>query len=66
MDLTIKVFEIEVQRVIDEDALELISEVEADAASDEGYLRGNSRYDDHRGWTWNDVRAVLRVETPLV
>lgn len=46
--------------------LEGLSDAEADAAGDEGYLRGNSRYEDHRGWAWSDVREALRVEAPLV
>ncbi|KRC43581.1 hypothetical protein ASE17_20520 [Phenylobacterium sp. Root77] len=38
----------------------------ADAAGDEGYLRGNSRYADHRGWLWDDVRDALKVEAAVV
>lgn len=64
--LPIKVFNIDLHRAFDSAGLGDLSDVEADAASDDGYLRGNSRYEDHRGWTWQDVRAALDVETSIV
>lgn len=59
-------FNIEVHRAFDAAGLDDLSDVEADAASDDGYLRGNSRYEDHRGWTWRDLRAALDIETSIV
>lgn len=53
-------------RAVDADVLDSLSELEADVASDEGYLRGNSRYEDHRGWGWEDLRAALTVEVSIV
>lgn len=64
--MPIKDFDIEVHRAIDVDGLAALSEPEAEAASDEGYLRGNNRYEDHRGWNWEDVRAALKVEASIV
>jgi hypothetical protein len=55
-----------VHRTIDPEGLDALSDMEADVASDEGYLRGNGRYEDHRGWRWEDVRAALSVEAALV
>lgn len=46
--------------------LQSLPDAEADAAGDDGYLRGNSRYEDHRGWTVRDVAAALAVETRVV
>lgn len=54
------------RRAIDGDRLEVLSEAEADAASDDGFLRGNSRYEEHRGWGWADVRAALKVEAAII
>lgn len=64
--LPIKVFEIEVRQTLDVQGLDALTDAEADAAGDEGFLRGNGRYEDHRGWTWRDVRAALEVEGPLL
>lgn len=64
--LPIKVFDIEVRRAIDPQGLDGLSDVEADVAGDDGYLRGNGRYEDHRGWRWEDVRATLDVEAAIV
>lgn len=54
------------RREIDAGGLDALSEVDADTAGDDGYLRGNSRYEDHRGWSWEDVRASLTVETEII
>lgn len=64
--LPIKLFDIEVRRVVARDALDDLTTEVADAAGDEGYLRGNSRYADHRGWLWADVRDALKVEAAVV
>jgi hypothetical protein len=64
--LPLKCFDITVRQVLAAADLEGLSDAEADAAGDEGYLRGNSRYEDHRGWAWSDVRDALKVEAPLV
>lgn len=64
--LPIKLFDIEVRRVVVGDGLDDLPTEIADAAGDEGHLRGNSRYADHRGWLWNDVREALKVEAAVI
>jgi len=54
------------RQFLDPKELEALSDMEADAAGDDGYLHGNSRYEDHRGWTWRDVRSALVREIAVV
>lgn len=64
--MPIKVFDIDIHQAFDLVVADQLSELEADIASDEGYLRGNSRYQDLRGITWLDVPAVVDVEANLI
>src|ERR1700716_1490756 len=66
MPQQIRVFDVEVQRVLDTQSLHVVSEAEAEAAEDEGFLGGNQYYQDLRGWTWSEVRAVLDAEARAI
>lgn len=62
----VRIFDVEIRRAISPDLLDVLTDEEADAADDDGYLGGNQLYQDIRGASWDDVRAMLRLETGLI
>lgn len=53
-------------QTLDSSLLEALSESDADAADEDGYLDGNQHYQDMRTSTWSDVRYALVVERSLI
>lgn len=66
MPASVRTFDVEIRRHLEAEALDLLTEADAEAADEEGYLAGNRYYRDLRGWSWNDVRAMLAYEADLV
>ena len=62
----VRTFDLEIRRTITAEALDVLTDAEADAADDEGYLGGNRLYQDLRGWSWDEVREMLEVEAELI
>jgi hypothetical protein len=59
-------FDVEIRRILDIDALEDLSDEEAEEADESGYLAGNQAYRDLRGWDWTAVGEALDVERGLI
>ncbi|MDZ4373401.1 MAG: hypothetical protein U1C74_18530 [Phenylobacterium sp.] len=66
MPARVRTFDVEIRRHLEVAALDLLTDAEAEAADEEGYLAGNHYYRDLRGWSWSDVRAMLAYEADLV
>jgi hypothetical protein len=63
---SVRTFDVEIRRHLEVEALDVLTDAEAEAADEEGYLAGNHYYRDLRGWSWSDVRAMLAYEADLV
>jgi hypothetical protein len=59
-------FDVEIGRILDIDALEDLSDDEAEEADESGYLAGNQAYRDLRGWDWAAVGEALDFERGLI
>lgn len=63
--MKLRVASIEIRQALDLTSLEALSDEDADAADDDGYLDGNQHYQDLRTSTWQDVRYALAKEADL-
>ncbi|MCR5877282.1 hypothetical protein [Phenylobacterium sp. J367] len=66
MPASVRTFDVEIRRHLEVDALDVLTDAEAEAADEEGYLAGNHYYRDLRGWSWSDVRAMLDYEAGVI
>lgn len=66
MVLSVRTFQIEIRRELDAAECEELSAESADAADEAGELGGNAIYQDLRGASWAQVRAVLEAERQIV
>lgn len=66
MPASVRIFDVETRRHLEVGALDVLTDAEAEAADEDGYLAGNHYYRDLRGWSWSDVRAMLAYEADLV
>lgn len=64
--LSVRTFEVEIRCDLDPVACETLSAEAADTADETGELGGNALYQDLRGASWSQVRALLEVERALV
>lgn len=66
MPASVRTFDVEIRRHLEVEALDVLTDSEAEAADEEGYLAGNHYYRDLRGWSWSEVRSMLDYEADLV